>query len=447
MDGISAVGAGLAFAPVYFQLPGEVAGVAVRLTEILQGGAALVDGAAQDFLHRLGEPIVPFPRNAATGPGGMDARLEKGFVGVDVAHAHHHVAVHEEGLHGDAPAARKPIEMLPVKIAGQRFGAEGAQQRMLQGILLRPEHSTETAWIAQPQAPVAEDQVDVVVLAGRRVWGQDAQAARHAQVQDEGAVGETQQQVLGAPLHLAQLSPCQPLRQRSGDGPAQAAFADHHCAHAPAFDERGDPPAGGLHFGQFRHGGRSLRSVQVVGIAVGDEMDPVAHQHVAALAQGFDSAPADNRVVENQPETRLIQAEGLEIRRGVEVLQAGQLRDVQQVPDPFRVVHGRLSSTAEPLLPALLQLLDHLAIGFDGDVLDGGGIQRGEQGVTGLLAVVVPPEQRSQQHGQERKEPVGAHQGGHRRRLQGIRRPATTSRKGISTRNRPATAALVEAFQ
>lgn len=47
----------------------------------------------------LGQPLVTVEADAAGGPAGVDARLEQGLVGVNVADAHHHMMVHNERFH------------------------------------------------------------------------------------------------------------------------------------------------------------------------------------------------------------------------------------------------------------------------------------------------------------------------------------------------------------
>ena len=92
----------------------------------------------------------------------------------------------------------------------------------------------------------------MVVRAGRRQRGVEAQAARHAQVQQQQAVVQVDQQVLAAPAHRPHRAP----DQRGGldrQRPAQR-LADAHGLDAGAGDAVGKTAAGDFDFGEFGHG-------------------------------------------------------------------------------------------------------------------------------------------------------------------------------------------------
>src|SRR5207342_456950 len=63
----SATAAGFALAAVNLQLLLEIAGRAVGVDEVAQGGAAAIDRVEEDALDGFGQPAVAFARNA---PGG-----------------------------------------------------------------------------------------------------------------------------------------------------------------------------------------------------------------------------------------------------------------------------------------------------------------------------------------------------------------------------------------
>jgi len=94
----------------------------------------------------------------------------------------------------------------------------------------------------------------VVVRLRWRAGGQDAQAAGHAQVEDQGAVAEAQQKVLGAPLHRVEPMAPQDRIQIVWHRPAQPWLAHRHAADALAAERRFDAAAGGFDLGQFGHG-------------------------------------------------------------------------------------------------------------------------------------------------------------------------------------------------
>jgi len=74
----------------------------------------------------------------------------------------------------------------------------------------------------QPQRALRGHQIEMVMRAGRRqaVRGREAQAARHAQMQQQQAIAQIDQQVLAAAAHAAHRAPGQRLG-RQAQRPAQ----------------------------------------------------------------------------------------------------------------------------------------------------------------------------------------------------------------------------------
>jgi hypothetical protein len=91
-----------------------------------------------------------------------------------------------------------------------------------------PEHGAEAARIAQPQDAVAQRKVEVIVLARRRFRRQHAQAARHAQMQDQVPGAAIDDEVLAAPLDAAHRHAGQ-AEYLGGNRPAQPPFAHGHA--------------------------------------------------------------------------------------------------------------------------------------------------------------------------------------------------------------------------
>ena len=90
-----------------------------------------------------------------------------------------------------------------------------------------------------------------IVRTRRGQHGVEAQAARHAQVQEQEAGVEVDQQVLAAPAHGAHRAPdeCARLdRQRPAQGLPEA-----HRIDAGARDAIDNSAAGDFDFGEFRH--------------------------------------------------------------------------------------------------------------------------------------------------------------------------------------------------
>ena len=100
----------------------------------------------------------------------------------------------------DAAAARRACRSRAGERARQRLDAEVREQRMRGGVAGGPQHGAEAARVAQPQRQVAEHRD----RSGRASPGGSparthAQAARHAEMQDQVAGAAVEQQVLAAP--------------------------------------------------------------------------------------------------------------------------------------------------------------------------------------------------------------------------------------------------------
>ena len=149
------------------------------------------------------------------------------------------------------------MEQRAVEGRAQRFGAEVGQQPVAGRVAPGPEQGAETAGVGEPEAaPVFQHQVQVVVRARRGVGRQDAQRPRHAQVQDGGARGGADEQVLGTTLDRTHRLAGQLALQGPGHRPAQPPLADDHGRDAAAGQVGRDAAAGGFDLGQFGHGRR-----------------------------------------------------------------------------------------------------------------------------------------------------------------------------------------------
>src|SRR5450631_2323583 len=104
----------------------------------------------------------------------------------------------------------------------------------------------------------------MVVQSGRNVHVEDAQASRHAEMHDERALVETDQNVFGAPLDPAHDLVSDGCFEIVVDGPAQAPVPDHDPRDASADKGGRDTAAGGLYFRQFGHGSPSARGTREV---------------------------------------------------------------------------------------------------------------------------------------------------------------------------------------
>lgn len=97
----------------------------------------------------------------------------------------------------------------------------------------------------------------MIVFAGRDVRRDESKAARHAQVAQEGALGETEQEIFPPALQGQDWLTCQEVAQMAGHGPAQPSVADPNAGEAASFQVRCEATADGFDFGQFGHGRQS----------------------------------------------------------------------------------------------------------------------------------------------------------------------------------------------
>lgn len=197
----------------------------------------------------------------ADAPGGAqrrDAGVEQAFGRVDVADADDQVTVHQQGLDRCFAPAGQCIQPLAVEGRIQRFDAQHGEQRVTLDLRpLVPEHAPEAAGVAQTQDGVREQQVEMVVLSCRRTGRDQAQAARHAEVEDQPAAplaaGKIEQQVLAAPHDGFQRQAREALRQSGRNFRAQAGRA-HHRAKCRLAGQMGEQAqAADFDFGEFGH--------------------------------------------------------------------------------------------------------------------------------------------------------------------------------------------------
>ena len=93
----------------------------------------------------------------------------------------------------------------------------------------------------------------MIMFLRRRVRRQHAQMARHAEVDDQGAVRKGDQQVFAAPPGVQDAPAGQQRRQAGREGPAQAVAAHQHAVDDAPFDMRRDAAPGDFNFWQFWH--------------------------------------------------------------------------------------------------------------------------------------------------------------------------------------------------
>ncbi len=136
------------------------------------------------------------------------------------------------------------------------FRAKVGEQRMLGDVApggVMPEHRAEPAGVVQPQFLSAVDFQDkVVVFPEVRAARADAQAAGHAEVQDERTRVACQHEVFRPPPHVAHCLAAD-FVDLAADRPAHAGVPHLDGADAAASEVGRDSPAGGFDFWKLGH--------------------------------------------------------------------------------------------------------------------------------------------------------------------------------------------------
>ncbi len=126
---------------------------------------------------------------------------------------------------------------LRIEAIAQGLHAETAQQLHGGGVVLCRgiDHGAEAARVVEAQHALERDQVKVIVLTRRWRCALKTQTARHAQVQQQKALVQIEQQVFAAPAHGAHNPPFKRLRhatQRPTQSLAQAHLFDPRALDA-----------------------------------------------------------------------------------------------------------------------------------------------------------------------------------------------------------------------
>src|SRR5690606_20405737 len=143
LEKLAAEGAGFAATAIHQQRLLKIAWFAVATDEVAQGGAALLNGALQYILDVARQPLIAFETDAPGTTLGMNATEEQRLIGVDIAHAHHDMAVHDETLDGAGAPARALEQIGAGELVAQGLWPQIAQQRVGEGLRLQPQHGAK----------------------------------------------------------------------------------------------------------------------------------------------------------------------------------------------------------------------------------------------------------------------------------------------------------------
>src|SRR5690606_9957857 len=255
-DGAAATPAGEPVPAIHPAGELEVATDTVGALEVAQGGAAHLDRLAQGGANRLGQAFVAREPDRPRGAGRAYPGPMQALGGVDVAHPDDRLAGEQELLdRGDAPPGR-PVEMATVEFLREGLDAQPGEQRVILDGAQRPrvpEHRAETPRIVEPGDAMVEHDVEMIVSPRRRRLAPEHQVAAHAEMHDQRARSEPEQQVFAAAAHRGDLQAREDAVEIGRDWPAQRRRPYHDGTHRASEDRAFEAAPDRLDFGQFGH--------------------------------------------------------------------------------------------------------------------------------------------------------------------------------------------------
>lgn len=159
------------------------------------------------------------------------------------------MGIHDERLDRGLATLALRVQIGRVERRAQGFRTEAGEERM-SGRVLGQQHRAEAARVAQAQdRSVVEAPVDVVVArSGLRGLG-EAQAPRHAEMDELGDSAEVEQQVFAAPGEAVEREAPQLRVEVGRDRPAQTRLANDDAGQHATLQTGRQAGAGGLDFG------------------------------------------------------------------------------------------------------------------------------------------------------------------------------------------------------
>ena len=231
-----------------------MAGFTLGIGKIPQGTSTLINGLRQYLLNGAVQQGGTRLADAASPGGGANAGQKQGLGRIDIANADHGLAAQQHLLDGNLPQFESPVKGRRVKRLAERLHTQPAQQlaRHRVGFAAGEHHGAKAARIVQAQSTQAGQHFKVVVLARSGKIGAKAHAARHAQVNQQQAITQVDEQVFAAAAHR-QHALADQLLGLAPERPSQG-FSEGNCLNASAGNAACKAQARHFNFGQFRHG-------------------------------------------------------------------------------------------------------------------------------------------------------------------------------------------------
>lgn len=199
-----AAGAGFSFFSVDEEVHLKISSLTRGVDKVADSGATAVDGLPQGLTENTQQAFPISCGERCCCLLGMDVRSVEGLVGVDVADAGHHMAVHKEGFDWLPALPCSLPEVGDGAGTGKGFGAGcGKELLFFSAAVFEREEldgAKSSGIIVSEFCVVIQEPTDMVMDLLRRSCRKDTQIAGHSQVNDEsGTLVNFQNQVLGPP--------------------------------------------------------------------------------------------------------------------------------------------------------------------------------------------------------------------------------------------------------
>ncbi len=240
---------------------GEIAELAVGADEVLQAGAACVDGFGEHLLDGADQPPKPFQRDGAAAPLRVDFRAVQRLANVNVAEPGDDPLVAEQQLDRGSAAAQALPQLARIQL--ERLGTERLERRPVVQLAGRHEiDRPEPPRIVECKAlPLVRFEQQMVVLPEARMV--DSPTARHSEVEDHRVVAVgVDQPVFRAAAEARHPGARQALAEILRERASQVRPPGFDARDSPAFENSGEATDRCLDFGKLGHGRDMAKQAQ-----------------------------------------------------------------------------------------------------------------------------------------------------------------------------------------
>ncbi|MDB5853499.1 MAG: hypothetical protein JWR22_1540 [Herminiimonas sp.] len=234
----------------------EITRLAIGADKIAQRTATFVYGGSEYPTDCLRQPFISRESDPVRGCVGIDAGFEQAFGRVNISDADDDVSSEQHLLDGGRAVARLAIQEACGKFLFEGLDTELAQQCVVfnRAIAARmPKHCAEAARIGKSHDHRADNEIEMVMLVGGSLGRQYAKVARHAEVNDESAMLEVEQQIFSASPGASNRLANQLLLKIKWKWPTQTFMSLHHTGNDAALNMRRNAAPRHFNFWQFRH--------------------------------------------------------------------------------------------------------------------------------------------------------------------------------------------------